>query len=180
MVLLGCTPKGRFTEQHDVFFGIGTSLHSLKKDISAFWPEVGDDIHIDAWREVNYVDGFRISVVHKSEPGTGAENIKLFFINLGGYRHNEFEEFHYKMIVAAPDKGSAIRESKKTVFYKHVGIKGAESHVDDKYGIDVDDLHEIQDILPAYFRTKYRIVAAFEERPETDTLNLGYLMFSKI
>ncbi|MFT4155363.1 DUF1543 domain-containing protein [Parafilimonas sp.] len=26
MAIIGCTPKGRFTEQHDVFFGIGKTL----------------------------------------------------------------------------------------------------------------------------------------------------------
>ena len=29
MVLLGCRPPGRFTEQHDIFFGIGNSLKEL-------------------------------------------------------------------------------------------------------------------------------------------------------
>ena len=29
MVMLGCTPEGRFTEQHDIFFGIGYSLKEL-------------------------------------------------------------------------------------------------------------------------------------------------------
>jgi hypothetical protein len=26
---------------------------------------------------------------------------QLFFINLGGYKENEFEEYHYKMITVA-------------------------------------------------------------------------------
>jgi Domain of Unknown Function (DUF1543) len=30
MILLGCRPKGRHTEQHDIFFGIGNELADLK------------------------------------------------------------------------------------------------------------------------------------------------------
>ncbi|WP_394364615.1 DUF1543 domain-containing protein [Flavobacterium gawalongense] len=29
MIILGCTPIGRFAEQHDIFFGIGNSLKNL-------------------------------------------------------------------------------------------------------------------------------------------------------
>ena len=29
MIMLGCRPEGRYTEQHDIFFGIGTSLKEL-------------------------------------------------------------------------------------------------------------------------------------------------------
>ena len=48
MIMLGCTPKGRFTEQHDIFFGIGTSLKELVADMKSFWPEAKGKIHIDA------------------------------------------------------------------------------------------------------------------------------------
>ena len=105
---------------------------------------------------------------------------KLFFINLGGYKENEFEEYHYKIITAAKDKGEAIRKSKQTAFYKHCGFKSAESHIDDKYGIDVDDLHEIEDILPADVKEKYSINLSPDENAKPDELRIGYLMISKL
>jgi hypothetical protein len=37
MVIIGCTPTGRFTEQHDVFFGIGKTLRELVPQMQAFW-----------------------------------------------------------------------------------------------------------------------------------------------
>ena len=64
MLLLGCKPPGRFTEQHDVFFGIAGALPELVPSIIAAWPEA-PKIHIDAWREVTAVDGYRVSVVAK-------------------------------------------------------------------------------------------------------------------
>src|SRR6476469_5461389 len=103
-------------------------------------------------REVTHVDGYAVKVVENSE---AAENIlpeRLFFVNLGGYKQNEFEEFHYKMLAVAGDKGTAVQQSKQTAFYKHTGFKGAESHVDDRYGIDVDDVYEISDILSIHLK----------------------------
>jgi hypothetical protein len=73
---------------------------------------------------------------------------RLFFINLGGYKQGDFEEYHYKLVFAAADKGVAIQLAKQNAFYLHAGFKGAESHVDDKFGVDVDDCYEISDILP--------------------------------
>lgn len=46
MVLLGCRPKGRNTEQHDIFFGIADSLVELKPAMQLFWPDAL--LHIDA------------------------------------------------------------------------------------------------------------------------------------
>lgn len=36
MLLLGCKPKGRHTEQHDIFIGIADDLASLVPDILQF------------------------------------------------------------------------------------------------------------------------------------------------
>lgn len=178
MLLLGCRPKGRLTEQHDIFFGIANNLKELIPDINASWPEARNNIHIDAWREVNYVDGYAVDITERVNEEVSAA--KLFFINLGGYKQGEFEEYHYKMLVAAPDKDEAIKISKQTSFFKHNGFKGATAHVDDKYGIDVDDLYEIKDILQNKYKARYSIVL----RPATDSiedeLQLGYLPLYKI
>src|SRR6187551_1694382 len=107
MLLLGCKPSGRFTEQHDIFFGAGNSLKELVPAIMAFWPEP-PKIHIDAWREVTEVDGYRISLLPKDDTIAEKKNGQLFFLNLGGYKENEFEEFHYKMLVVANSKAEAI------------------------------------------------------------------------
>jgi hypothetical protein len=180
MVIIGCTPKGRFTEQHDVFFGIGNSLRELMPQMNAFWKEADGEIHIDAWREIKTVDDHVVTINNKKDVGSSSENIKLFFINLGGYKENEFEEYHYKIVTAATDKGEAIRKSKQTAFYKHYGFKGAESHIDDKYGIDVDDIYQIQDILPDDVKEKYSISLTKANNSKPDELHIGYLMMSKL
>ena len=172
MFLIGCTPPGRHIEQHDIYFGIADGIIELIPGMIAFWPEAKGDIHIDAWREIRLVNGFEVTVLD----GEPVENThQLFFINLGGYKQKEFDEFHYKMIVAAKDKGEAVKMSKQTAFYKHTGFKGANSHVDDKYGIDVDDIHAIRDILPSSDKTKYSIqIRPASPQLKDDEIHLGY------
>ncbi|MBO9727477.1 MAG: DUF1543 domain-containing protein [Chitinophaga sp.] len=178
MVLLGCTPEGRHTEQHDVFFGIGNQLRDLIPDMQAFWPEAKGKFHIDGWREVNAVDGHQIRVIEK--PVAAQQDMQLFFLNLGGYKPNEMEEFHYKMLSVQKDISEAIRASKQTTFFKHTTFGTATSHVDDKYGVDVDDAYVVKDILPAHLKEKYTLEITPAADTEEDELHLGYFQLSKI
>lgn len=179
MVLLGATPKGRNIEQHDIFFGIGSSLKELLPEMKAFWPEAKDKIHIDAYRVVNKVGDFLVEVTAKSEVDQSELN-SLFFLNLGGYRKGEFEELHYKMLVVAPQKAMAIQEAKTTAFYKHTGFKGATSHIDDKYGVDVDDIFEIKEILSPETKSRFSLKFTPAAHLPEDEPVLGYIPFKKM
>lgn len=182
MLLLGSKAPGRHVEQHDFFFAIGTSLKSLVPDIKAFWPEAGNSIHIDGWREVNHVDGYAIQAVLK-EDGAGTDNQQLFFINLGGYQAGKLEEQHYTLLAVQRDKTSAIAQAKKTVFFKTNTIenyKGANSHIDDQYGIDVDDIYRIEEMLSPAQKQKYHIrIRPAGDLPE-DEVYLGYFKLDKL
>ena len=178
MILLGCRPPGRHIEQHDMFFVIGRSLKEIVPAINEFWPEAKGNIHIDAWREVTHVDGFDIFISPKSEAHNDGRS--LFFINLGGYKQYEFEEYHYKVMVVAKDVEEAKTKAKYTAFYQHTGIKGAPSHIDDKYGVDADDIHAIEDILPKAMREKYSISITPSGSEHTDEVHLGYLPIFRI
>jgi hypothetical protein len=185
MVLLGCKPAGRNTEQHDIFFSIGRSIDDLLPEVIKFWPEAKGKVHIDAWREVNQVDDYSIQVVEKgaTERSAGKEEkaLSLFFINLGGYRENEFDEAHYKMLVVDNDVEGAKAKAKKALFYKLTTLEDSDthhnamSHIDDKYGIDIDDMYEIQDILPEEIKHKYVIQISNTGLGRADGIHLGYL-----
>ncbi|HET9056486.1 MAG TPA: DUF1543 domain-containing protein [Chitinophagaceae bacterium] len=182
MVLLGCKPQGRNTEQHDIFFGIGDSLRDMVPQIEAFWKDAGK-IHIDCWREVTTVDGYSITIKSRTTPipPSSSTDEKLFFINLGGYKENDFEEYHYKMLRIAREKGKAIQDAMQTAFYKHMSFKGAESHIDDKYGVDVDDIYEIQDILSPELKEQYKIcVEKGTGNIMEDELHPGYTKISDL
>jgi hypothetical protein len=98
----------------------------------------------------------------------------LFFINLGGYKENEFDEFHYKMLVASEDKAEAVKRAKSTAFYKHTQFDGAKSHIDDKYGVDVDDLYQIEEVLDEALKNQFSIELTPAQDGAEDQLHLGY------
>lgn len=173
MLLLGCKPEGRHTEQHDVFFATGDSLKSLIPDIQLFWPEAKGKIHIDAWREVTQVNGFAVKIIDRHD--VSPQNEKLFFLNLGGYRSGEFEEYHYKLLSVNTQKAEAIARAKDSLFYQ----QKYSAHIDDKYGVDVDDIYDVEDILPAYLKEKYALQITPGSGDE-DVLNIGYYKLSDL
>ena len=178
LLLLGCKPEGRLIEQHDVFFGIGTSLKSLVPQIKAFWPEAKGKIHIDAWREITAVDGWEIQVIPKSE--ASGKGPKLFFLNLGGYKPGEFEEYHYRLLGVAENLSQAVKKARATTFYRHHRFKGAVSHIDEQYGIDLDDAYEIEEILNPQDKSLYSLRITDRLGIAQDQIHLGYLKLGKV
>lgn len=182
MLLLGSKAPGRHVEQHDYFFGIAASLKDLIPDIKTFWRGTSANLHIDGWREVNAVDGYNIKVVSKEQADTTSTN-KLFFINLGGYQAGKLEEQHYVILTVKNDRALAIQEAKKTIFFRNnsiAGVKGANSHIDDKYGIDVDDIYNIDEMLSPGLKEQYHIQITPEEGLPEDEINLGYFRLDKL
>lgn len=174
MMMLGCTPEGRHTEQHDIYFSIESSINDLKQEIIDFWPEAHGKIHLDAWRCVTAVEGYQIAVVEVNDE-IEASPYKLFFLNLGGYKQGEFDEFHYKMLIVAETKAIAIQRAKESAFYRHTGFKGASSHIDDKFGVDVDDFFEVPDLLTANVKSKYKLHITPATGLAEDHIHLGYM-----
>ena len=176
--MIGCKPVGRFTEQHDIFFGIAPSMSDLIPQVKAFWPEAKGDIHIDAWRAVTFVDGYKVEIIPKRQHEHDTQ--ALFFINLGGYKPDEFEEHHYKIITVADSLSEATKAAKRTTFYKHCGFKGATSHIDDKYGIDVDDAYKVEEMLSQLIKENYSINLKADANVTEDELHIGYLTLRKM
>ena len=181
MLLLGCKPPGRHIEQHDIFFGIADSMKDLVPEIKAYWPEP-DKIHIDAWREVNRVDDYQIKIIQRieKEKVIQSQSTRLFFINLGGYQENRFEEQHYILLSAKQTREEAIQESMDSLFFQNNHFPGANSHIDDKYGIDVDNVYEIEEMLLPVQKERYiiQIVPAIDL--EKDRIHLGYFKLASL
>ncbi|NQD69851.1 DUF1543 domain-containing protein [Sphingobacterium shayense] len=174
MVLLGCKPEGRFTEQHDIYFGIANELPELKNEMIEFWPEARGKLHVDAWKRVTHVEGYQITVVPRDH--VLEQTKKLFFVNLGGYREHDFEEYHFKQLIAADTLQEASKLAKQTTFFaNHIS-----PHIDDKYGLDVDDVYDVEDILDPLFRTQYKLNVLPVEQQIVDHPIIGYLKFSDL
>ncbi len=178
-VIIGARPKGRTTEQHDVFFGIAENIKDLIPEMRAFWPEARGKFHLDAYQEVRFVDGFELKIV----PRNLDEKIEnhLFFINLGGYKAGVFQEFHEMHLMTGKKMSEILRRVKKTEFYKTFGFTGAESHIDDKYGVDIDDIYKIDDLLSKKTKEKHQIVLekSTTENQENIT-NIGYFSLKSL
>lgn len=181
MVLLGSKAPARNTEQHDFFFGIAHHLADLLPDMKAFWPEAGKSLHIDGWRKITSVNGYRVQVLPKQNAPEDSK--RLFFINLGGYTAGKLEEQHYTLLTVQDDRISALSASKQTVFFKSAtiaGLKEANAHIDEKYGIDVDDIYRIDDLLSPADKAAYHInLSPAPDVPE-DEIHLGYLQLHKL
>ncbi|WP_296239341.1 DUF1543 domain-containing protein [Psychrobacter sp. UBA5136] len=153
MVQLGGRPKGRLIEQHDMFFGVANQVSELIDDINQHWPEVKNKWHIDSYRAISKVDNYAIKLVELSNQTESANDLKLFFINLGGYQRGSFEEFHYKLLIVAATQADAIKQAKQSEFYKAFTYKDKESpfnaasHIDDKFEVDIDDIYNVNDLI---------------------------------
>lgn len=176
MVLLGAKPLQRTVEQHDYYFGIAHSLAELVPQMRTFWPEAGSSLHIDGWQEVTHVEGYSIQVEPKTtEPVKRTE--RLFFINLGGYQSGKLEEQHYTLLTVQQDRKGAIKTSTLTDFFKQqsiASVKSASAHIDEKYGIDVDEVYRIEDVLASHITEQYQINLRPATEMVKDEVHLGY------
>ncbi|WP_419870317.1 DUF1543 domain-containing protein [Chryseobacterium sp. CT-SW4] len=176
--ILGATPKGRNIEQHDVFFGIAENTKDLVPDIKAFWQEAEGKIHIDCYQEVKFADGYEVKIVEKTERSSEDQ---LFFINLGGYKKGYFEEFHEQHLMVGKSMGEIVKRVKETEFYKTMGFENAVSHIDDKHGVDIDDIFNVNDILPQKMKDKYSIILdKTEAEDQRNFTEIGYLKIDKL
>ena len=182
MVLLGSKAQQRNVEQHDFFFGIAHEMTELIPRMRDFWPEAGSSLHIDGWREVTHVEGYRINVLPK-DAAPQNEGKRLFFVNLGGYISGKLEEQHYTLLTVQDDRKWAIKAATTTDFFKSntiKAIKSAAAHIDEKYGIDVDEIYRIEDLLGADDKVTYQIHLELDTEGREDSIQLGYLKLDKI
>lgn len=180
-LLLGCRPAGRKTEQHDVFAGIANRLADLIPWIEDSWSDAGK-IHLDAWREVNVVDGYRVELIPRTNDLPSTDNgLKLWFINLGGYQPGIFEEFHQKLLVVAAQQADAIQQAKKHPFFKayHLPPAGA-AHIDDKWALEIDDVETLESLLPVSMQQSWAIRLVRDEQLMEDEVHIGYFKLSTL
>ena len=105
------------------------------RDLLDKWFGNVDRLHIDSWVEINHVDGYKVSLSSKKN----ISKSKLFFINLGGYDRNKFEELHESEFLVGEKKLLIKKRAKETL------MKGLDQvHTDDLY--DVDDCIEINKV----------------------------------
>jgi len=126
-VLLGGQAPGSNTELHDVVFVTGDRLEDTYPDLLEKWFGAAEGLHVDSYRILDTVDGHQVELT-RDRPGPGP---RLFFVNLGGYRDDEFAEAHANIFVVAPDADTAKRRAKASLLQGYDAV-----HTDDLYDVD--------------------------------------------
>jgi hypothetical protein len=93
-------------ELHDIRFSMGETAEDCYEDLRRQWWGTPKTLHIDSWGKIEQADGYDIAL--SETPFSGPET--LFFLNLGGYRSEEFEEVHKNILVVAETKHKAIHK----------------------------------------------------------------------
>lgn len=128
----GRAPRCR-VELHDVAFAVGTDLESIHGQLLDGWFGTADGLHIDAWAVLDQVPGFRVELLQTSPDN----DLRLFFVNIGGYVPGEFGERHAWAFYAACGPAEI-----KTRARRELLIGQQRRHRDDLRAID--DLVEVK------------------------------------
>ncbi|MBW3041703.1 DUF1543 domain-containing protein [Prochlorococcus marinus] len=148
IVVLGGRSLKSNIELHDVRWVLGESIEDTFPELREQWFGRRKGLHIDSYKRIQYVDGYKISVSKSNKDmsiNNKKENELLWFINLGGYCPKKMYEEHKFILVVAK---KAIDAKKKAKKYWESDLKL--KHNDDCSGINnfekVDDIHSIKRI----------------------------------
>ena len=120
LVVLGGRAKKANVELHDVRWVIGSRIEDTFDVLRRDWFGVIDGLHIDSYKRINYVDGYRIDLKKTENDKLKKhklfkENIpqcNLWFVNIGGYDPSSMQEKHEFGIVAASSSIEAKNRAK--------------------------------------------------------------------
>ena len=120
LVVLGGRAKKANVELHDVRWVIGSRIEDTFDVLRRDWFGIIDGLHIDSYKRINYVDGYRIDL-KKTENDKLKKNklfkenipkCNLWFVNIGGYDPSSMQEKHEFGIVAASSSIEAKNSAK--------------------------------------------------------------------
>lgn len=127
-VYLGGTSAGCHIEQHDVRFVVGETIDDTFDTLRAEWIGQAKGLHLDAYAELDYVDGYQITLQNEAPE----QSQRLYFVNLGGYDPERFTELHEVGFFVAETEDVAKTKAKADLL-----SRAQQKHKDDLF--DVDD-----------------------------------------
>tara|TARA_Y100001968_G_scaffold190285_1_gene174342 strand:- start:467 stop:1021 length:555 start_codon:yes stop_codon:yes gene_type:complete len=103
IVVLGGRSLKSNIELHDVRWVIGEKLEDTFPELREQWFGESIGLHIDSYKCIKYIDGYEIIISkYKNTLNSFEEkDLKLWFVNLGGYNPKKmYEEHEFRLIVA--------------------------------------------------------------------------------
>lgn len=128
VIYVGGATKTSLIELHDMRFVMAQSIEQTYDALRNTWWGTAESLHLDAWGELIYADGYDIAVQPKANSGLVQE--KLYFLNLGGYDSKQFTELHHNVFVIAQDKQTAKLKAKAQIQHWEV------PHTDSNFEIE--------------------------------------------
>lgn len=159
-VLLGGRAPGCHIELHDVVFTVGDSIEQTYPKLVKKWFGSSKGLHIDSYVELSYVDGHQLTVSKQANPNNN--NLKLFFINFGGYKPNFFGEIHETGFYVGKDKNEALRRARHDLC-----VGSVLQHRDDVLVVGEKVEKEVDDILELNTLDGYYIHFTPLEKPSS-------------
>ena len=146
IVVLGGRSLKSNIEIHDVRWVLGETIEDTFPELRKQWLGKKSGLHIDSYKCIKYIDGYQIVISKSNKDNLNSpkiEDLKLWFVNLGGYNPKKmYEEHEFTLVVAQ----KAIEAKKKAKINWETTLKN--KHNDDYSGINyfeqVDDLHHIK------------------------------------
>ncbi|HEX4096263.1 MAG TPA: DUF1543 domain-containing protein [Caulobacteraceae bacterium] len=162
-VCLGGRAEGCNTELHDIVFVTGPSIEATYDQLLDRWFGLPRRLHLDAWAELDVIDGYEVSLAMTPDPGEQ----RLFFVNLGAYREGELSEVHANGFLVAATREDAKRRAKATLLQVAV----TELHTDDLYEVDtcleLGAVNGLQVVLTPTTRPgKPKVMSTYRPLPE--------------
>lgn len=99
-IMVGGSHPSANIELHDIRFCVGETVEDTYRQLRADWWGTPDSLHIDAFAELDIVDGHRVRITDGTKQSRSAE--RLWFINCGYYENGVFGEGHaYRFMVGS-------------------------------------------------------------------------------
>jgi len=127
MFYLGGSASGANIEVHDVQFAVGDKPEDAFPILVARWFGIKASLHVDAYTVLRWADGWDVTL--SREPSAAEE--RLYFVNLGGYRPDDFAELHKFGLFVATSAGEAKAKAKASLL-----TDVSKQHRDDQMLVD--------------------------------------------
>ena len=110
LVVLGGRAKKANVELHDVRWVLGSRIEDTYDVLRSDWFGSLEGLHIDSYKKINYVDGYKINLkkienkklINNKIPNENDTKNNLYFVNIGGYDPTSMQEKHeFGLVVAS-------------------------------------------------------------------------------
>ena len=134
LVVLGGKAEKANIELHDVRWVVGSKIEDTFDTLRNGWFGSSKGLHIDSYKRIKYVDGYRINLINlvgnkkdnKAIRKQNKDKKNLWFVNIGGYDPTSMQEKHEFGLVIASNKLEAKNIAKSKWL---IGCK--KKHIDD-------------------------------------------------